>query len=482
MNDRTTRRVQWANSPGVYPAALAALSLIAPAFLNVRTFGIMRLLWSSLESGQIIDLLDAAIRMAILNALRAFPIYLSAFTLGGAAEARLGRRNLVAVILIPAVVVPLGYTLIDWIYGITYDFRMPAVLSILAVAAVLRMGRTQVSQETWKTAAVVGILVFGLQWLDLAPALTRWGFGHGEISMDIKSAGEVLGAASLLNTYTVSMCATLVSMGLLLSKVMVEYRIHIRLVEEDRRRSLELAHLQTEAMRARTGRELDHLMHDLRTPLTTIQGLSSTLAEYPFEADPAQTSAYARRISEAADRMDGMIREMLYGSHTQRVPAQVFARKLASQLPDEKTGGIVEIVVADDLPCVTINATRLTRGIINLIDNAIDAGSDMVKLEFRRDGAHLCISVADNGAGMNEQDLARCLNGGFSTKDSTGLGLPFAAAVVKDHGGTMRIESATEEVSRRTGAPRGTVVTIMLPEARDACEAGKGDSHEPGDH
>lgn len=482
MRDRTAKPIQWPRSPGAYPASLALLALIAPAFLNVETFGVMNLLWSSLATGQVMSLLDATIRMATLNALRAFPIYLSAFTLGGAAEARLGRRNLVAVILIPSLVVPLGYTLVDWIYGITYDFRMPAVLSIIAVAAVLRMGRTQASQETWKTAAVVGILVFGLQWLDLAPALTAWGFGHGEISMDIKSAGEALGATSLLNTYTVSMCATMVSMGLLLSKVMVDYRIHIRLIEEDRRRSLELAHLQAEAMRARTAKELDHLMHDLRTPLTTIQGLSSTLADYPAEADAALTSAYAGRISEAADRMDVMIREMLYGSQMQRVPAQIFARKLASQLPDEKTGGIVEIVVGDDLPDVTINAIRLTRGIINLIDNAMDAGADMVKLEFRREAGCLSISVADNGAGMSEEDLARCCNGGFSTKDSTGLGLTFVDAVVKDHGGQMRIESATHDKSRRTGLPRGTVVTIVLPVAPEASLAGEGDPHEPHSH
>lgn len=482
MLEPTTRRSARARSLWAYPMSLGALSLLLPAFLNVKTFGVLNLLWSALEQNQIIDLLDATIRMAILNALRAFPIYPSAFTLGGAAEARLGRRDLFTMILIPAIAVPLSYTLVDWIYGITYDFRMPAVLSIVAVAAVLRMGRTQASQETWKTASVVGILVFGLQWLDLTPALTAWGFGHGEISMDIKSAGNVLGATSLLNTYTISMCATLVSMGLLLSKVMVDYRVHIRLIEEDRRRGLELAHMQAEAMRARTARELDHLMHDLRTPLTTIQGLSSTLADYPCESDAEQTCAYASRISDAADRMDIMIREMLYGSQTQRVPVQLFARKLASQLPEEKTGGIVKIVVADDLPDVTINATRLARAIINLIDNAMDAGADEVGLDFGREDGWISISVADNGVGMSEEDLARCCNGGFSTKNSTGLGLTFVKAVVDDHGGRMHIASATLDHSRKTRVRRGTVVTIKLPGAEQQHEAGEGDPHEPQAH
>ena len=153
------------------------------------------------------------------------------------------------------------------------------------------------------------------------------GIRHGEISLDIKAAAEVLGAASLLNTYTVSLWATLLSMGLLLSKVMVDYRTHIRLIEEDRRRSVELARVQAEAVQSRSWQELNHLMHDLRTPLTTIQGLSSTLAD-ALAGSTRSVAAYAGRISEAAERMDTMIREMLFGSHMQRVPAKWFARSL----------------------------------------------------------------------------------------------------------------------------------------------------------
>ena len=180
--------------------------------------------------------------------------------------------------------------------------------------------------------------------------------------------------------------------------------------------------------------------------------------------------------------MDIMIREMLYGSQTQRVPVQLFARKLASQLPEEKTGGIVKIVVADDLPDVTINATRLARAIINLIDNAMDAGADEVGLDFGREDGWISISVADNGVGMSEEDLARCCNGGFSTKNSTGLGLTFVKAVVDDHGGRMHIASATLDHGRKTGVRRGTVVTIKLPGAEQQHEAGEGDPHEPQAH
>ena len=88
---------------------------------------------------------------------------------------------------------------------------------------------------------------------------------------------------------------------------------------------------------------------------------------------------------------------------------------------------MVSITMADDLPDITINTIRLTRAIINLIDNAIDAGASEVNVDFSRSPVGLKIVVSDNGSGMSAQELARCREGGFSTKNSTGLGLPSCA-------------------------------------------------------
>ena len=452
----------------LYAVALLAAALAAPVVLNVNTMGVVKLLWSALDAEQITYLFDACLRLVALNTLRAFPIYLGAFTLAGLRPAKPGLRGFAEGLVVPAVVVPLEYIAINWVYGIAYDFRLPAVLSIVAVAAVLRMGQTEVAEERWKAASIVAILVGGLQWLDLTPALTAWGFGHGEISMDVKVAATVMGAAPLLNHYTVAVCVLLVFMGLLLSKVMIDYRAHIRLVEEDRHRSVELARMQAEAVQARTQREVDSLAHDLRTPLTTISGLASALADFPGDTDPSDISVYAGLISDAADRIDVMIREMLSGGAMQQIEAAEFARRLASHLPEEKTGGAVSFDIGGNLPSVSINVTRMIRALVNLVDNALDAGASRVTVSFSREGDSLAVSVADDGEGMSERDLAHCCEAGFSTRSSTGLGLPFVIAVIREHGAAFSISSAADTQLRpapasRKASRRGTVCRILLP-------------------
>ena len=70
----------------------------------------------------------------------------------------------------------------------------------------------------------------------------------------------------------------------------------------------------------------------MKTPLTTIQGLASAMAEFD---DMTDTSVHARRIS-GAQRMDAMIHEMMRESARRRIPADDFAKRLAAHLPEEK--------------------------------------------------------------------------------------------------------------------------------------------------
>ncbi len=461
----------------LYAVALLAAALAAPVLLNVNTMSVIRLLWSALEEEQITHLFDACFRLVVMNTLRSYPIYLGAFTLAGLRPTERGLRGFAEGLVIPAVVVPLEYITINRVYGIAYDFRLPAVLSIVAVAVVLRIGKTEAAEERWKAASIVALLVGGLQWLDLAPSLTAWGFGHGEVSMDVKAAATVMGASSLLDQCTVAMCVILVFMGLLLSKVMIDYRAHIRLVEEDRRRSVELARMQAEAVQARTRREVDSLAHDLRTPLTTISGLASAMADFPDGADRSDISMYAGMICAAADGMDMVIREMLSGGAMRRIAAAEFARRLASHLPEEKTGGVVSFEIDSNLPDVNLNVTRMIRALVNLVDNALNAGAGHVSVSFAREGDSLAIMVADDGEGMSEHDLARCCEAGFSTRNITGLGLPFVVSVIREHGADFSVSSVAHEQLRcppglRTAPHRGTVCRILLPVSEEVVDDG----------
>ncbi|HAI87985.1 MAG TPA: hypothetical protein DCL63_13450, partial [Firmicutes bacterium] len=108
------------------------------------------------------------------------------------------------------------------------------------------------------------------------------------------------------------------------------------------------------------------------------------------------------------------------------------------------------------------------RALVNLVDNALDAGASRVTVSFSREGDSLAVSVADDGEGMSERDLAHCCEAGFSTRSSTGLGLPFVIAVIREHGAAFSISSAADTQLRpapasRKASRRGTVCRILLP-------------------
>ncbi|HJQ99366.1 MAG TPA: ATP-binding protein [Candidatus Polarisedimenticolaceae bacterium] len=112
-----------------------------------------------------------------------------------------------------------------------------------------------------------------------------------------------------------------------------------------------------------------------------------------------------------------------------------------------------------DAPPVRIDRRILSRAIVNLVANAIEAmprgGTLTVASRKDANGAGAILSVADTGVGIGPEARARLFEPYFSTKSSgTGLGLAIVRRVVEAHGGTIDVESE---------AGKGTTFTIRLP-------------------
>ena len=108
---------------------------------------------------------------------------------------------------------------------------------------------------------------------------------------------------------------------------------------------------------------------------------------------------------------------------------------------------------------------QLRAVLLNLLRNSREAmpSGGRVAVRTRRDGDAVVAEVADTGGGIPPGDLTRIFEPFYSTKErGTGLGLAFALQVVKEHGGTIRCDSA---------AGRGTTFTIRLPVDEERVEA-----------
>jgi two-component system NtrC family sensor kinase len=118
------------------------------------------------------------------------------------------------------------------------------------------------------------------------------------------------------------------------------------------------------------------------------------------------------------------------------------------------------------LPAIYGVADQLTQVIMNLLINAADAlgskkeGAREITLCSELSGDNVCLTVTDNGGGMDRETLNRAFEAFFTTKKNkgTGLGLSLCYSIITGHGGTIEIDSTPNQ---------GTQARIFLPLSAD---------------
>lgn len=431
---------------------LLALGIVAGHLLRSVDLRLVSATRSVIAAGDSGRLLVVATQVTALNTLRVLPLYLGAFVLMEEyvpAGGRWTRR--VLGYLVPALLVPLSYQVIRLI-GTPYDFGVPAMLSVAGVILVHAL--SPYPQGLFFRAFTFGMFSFGWQWLGMAPMLTGYGFGMGDLSSDVKNAAAFLGQEALLNQWSVVSCGLFVGIALVMAKFMVDYRNHLDLMRRHQAKELEMRQAAARNLEARSRAEMQRLVHDLKTPLTTVQGLLSLIA---MTEDHTKTAEYVERVVQAVERMNHMISEILYPETRRRVSGGELVRMLHSHVSGAHRSG-VRFETTEPLPDVEVNVVRTIRAMANLIQNARDAMGDSpepVLVRVSGDGPSLRFEVIDQGPGIPLELMDQLFTPGFSTKGSSGLGLSFAREViVQEHGGTLEVDSEPG---------RGTTIIVKLP-------------------
>ncbi|MCE2489466.1 MAG: HAMP domain-containing protein [Anaerolineae bacterium] len=219
---------------------------------------------------------------------------------------------------------------------------------------------------------------------------------------------------------------------------------------------------------------LVNVSHDLRTPLTSIQGYSQAIID-GAAPDPV---AAAQVVHEEAGRLNRMVAGI---SHLARLQDP----RLEIRLEPLDIGSIIDGVVQrlsvvadaqqvtleqrkDTLPILRGDGDRLAQVLTNLLDNAIrysPAGGE-VRVSAREEGDGVAISVQDNGAGIPAEDLPRIFERFYQVdkargpRRGSGLGLAIAHEIVQAHGGRIHASSA--------GPGAGSTFSVWLPAAGPA--------------
>lgn len=427
--------------------SLIVIGMTMPLWLSIEVVGLASLMEQLNENPNGSTLMVAAFALVMLNTVRALPHYIGALLLGD--EIGLMTRKPWLKVVIPFTIIPLVYLVINGYSSLNYHFGGPALLLLLSIGTLHMLGKGQL-RSLFKSFILIQLL-FGFQWLDTVLFLSAFGFGGGPISTEVKMVAEQLGFGGTLSFYSLVFCGVFIVNAIVLA-------IYLAVSEQKRQISQDLAIARIDMVESRSGREALHLVHDLKTPLSLMEGLNSLIQMKTTDQEILQ---YTNKISSSIQSTSDMVSEILYHEKKNWCTLKTFIEYVrANKLSDSDTIYQFDLQ-ADNRIEININKIRMTRAVVNLIDNASDAveGNKDARVTICTESSpnEVLIGVKDNGHGISEENIEKIWNAGYSTKSHPGVGLTFVKNVVNEHGAQLSIESE---------AGLGTTFWIHIPKER----------------
>lgn len=213
-----------------------------------------------------------------------------------------------------------------------------------------------------------------------------------------------------------------------------------------------------------------NVSHELKTPLTTIYGISDMLVGGIVK--PEDIPGFAKNIRDEAGRMITLIQDILklsqldentFSDQRERVDLYELAQSAAERLRPQADEKHVTISVTGERSEFTGIATVLEEMIYNLLDNAVKYNKQggRADVDVRSSGDYIVVTVSDTGIGVPADSIDRIFERFYRADKShsrkiggTGLGLSIVKHGVSLHGGSITVKSSEGS---------GTTFTMALP-------------------
>lgn len=221
--------------------------------------------------------------------------------------------------------------------------------------------------------------------------------------------------------------------------------------------------------------------HDLKTPLSVIKGYTVLLSSSEYDWEPDQVRGFSRIMGDRVEYMERLIEDfgLTFRLKNDALPLRLepndlvrMTRDILKQLqslPESADKTFSFETNCGQIP-LDLDPGYMQRALDNVIANSIkhNPPGTTVKItvnEEREAGGRVRIGIEDNGAGMNQETLARLFERYFrgtnasSDSSGTGLGMAIARQIILAHGGEIDINS-------RLGQETVCMITFPNPRRR----------------
>lgn len=192
--------------------------------------------------------------------------------------------------------------------------------------------------------------------------------------------------------------------------------------------------------------------HDIASPLTVLKVM--------LEMNESISHDERKIFSSALNRMENIVsslekKEVCTKTNPYELISQVIDEKKIETQTKEIQYKMYFSTAASNSLC-HLQSTEFKRVISNIFNNSLDAigGSGFIKIRGELKNKKLKITITDNGRGIDSDSILKVLNLGFSSKESTGLGLYHANKSLNRWQGSLRVNSILNS---------GTKITLSLP-------------------
>lgn len=258
-------------------------------------------------------------------------------------------------------------------------------------------------------------------------------------------------------------------------KIRIRYRLYNEVFQSFYTMTKKLTAAQEERKRLEKTREewMTGISHDLRTPLSTIQGYAHMLESNQYEFSKDELAEIGKVMREKGDYMLNLVNDFTLvfklknstiSLETVATEVNGFVQQIVDKFAKDLTMKQAKFSFSGtkDALYLPLDPNWFERVLDNLINNAVkhNNANTNIQVSVELEQNNVMISINDDGIGMDEVTVANLFERyyrGTSTNEKTegaGLGMSIAKAIVKLHGGSITVHSQEGE---------GTSIRLRFP-------------------